>query len=59
MILDRLKGLLRPTHDPEITRLRKKVSDARKALDDRLDKDGGTRDVARAMLEAIEEAKRA
>lgn len=59
MILERIMGVLRPTQCPEITRLREKVSQARKSLDERLDKEGSTRDVARAMLQAIEDSKRA
>lgn len=58
-MIARFYGVLRPTKDPEIESLREKVKKARKALDDRLDKDSGTREVARAMLQAIKEENRA
>lgn len=57
--ISRLIGFVAPLHDPEVTKLREKVKKARAELDERLDRDGGARDVARAMLRAVEDAKRA
>lgn len=53
MILDRLASFFRPSHDPDIVRLTKKAEKARSNLLYQLDCETGARDLARAMLEAL------
>lgn len=55
-MLDRLISSLKPTLDPDLAKMKQKAKECRTRVFQTLDGDGG-REVARAMLEVLKDAK--